>query len=87
MKDLDGDFPAYGFAEHKGYSTPEHQAALVAHGATSEHRMSYQNVAAVAGPGRVRSTVGAAVGVASGGQGAPPASMGENTSGTWSDTE
>jgi ribonuclease HII len=95
MRELDGDYPAYGFAVHKGYSTPEHQAALTAHGATQEHRMSYQNVAAVADIGRTRSTVGMAgggsaggrVGVASGGQGARSASMGENTSGTWSDTE
>ncbi len=28
MIDLDREFPGYGFAQHKGYGTPEHQAAL-----------------------------------------------------------
>ena len=30
--------------EHKGYVTPEHQAALRAHGPCPEHRFSYVNV-------------------------------------------
>jgi ribonuclease HII len=37
-------FPEYGFAEHKGYVTPVHQAALVEHGPCAEHRRSYVNV-------------------------------------------
>jgi ribonuclease HII len=37
-------FPAYDFATHKGYCTPEHQAALLAHGPCAEHRFSYVNV-------------------------------------------
>ena len=37
-------FPHFGFDEHKGYVTPEHQAALKAHGPCSEHRFSYVNV-------------------------------------------
>lgn len=37
-------FPAYDFATHKGYVTPEHQAALRRHGPCSEHRLSYVNV-------------------------------------------
>jgi ribonuclease HII len=41
--------PAYGFAGHKGYPTPEHLAALRAHGACVEHRRSFAPVAAVAG--------------------------------------
>ena len=45
MAELDGRFPSYGFATHKGYSTPEHQAALEAHGPCPEHRFSYVNVA------------------------------------------
>ncbi|REE99097.1 RNase HII [Thermomonospora umbrina] len=40
-------FPQYGFAEHKGYITREHTAALVAHGPCPEHRMSFVNVARV----------------------------------------
>jgi ribonuclease HII len=46
MADLDARFPSYGFATHKGYSTPEHQAALAAHGPCPEHRFSYVNVRA-----------------------------------------
>ena len=37
-------FPAYDFARHKGYSTPEHMAALAQHGPCGEHRFSYVNV-------------------------------------------
>lgn len=48
MRELDTHWPQYGFAEHKGYVTPEHNAALREHGPCSEHRMSYSNVAAVA---------------------------------------
>jgi len=47
MCDLDLDWPQYGFADHKGYSTPEHAAAMNAHGVTPHHRVSYVNVAAV----------------------------------------
>ncbi|WP_460865688.1 ribonuclease HII [Rhodococcus aerolatus] len=47
MTGLDADLPGYGFAGHKGYSTPEHSAALRSLGACPEHRMSYANVAAV----------------------------------------
>ncbi len=36
--------PAYGFAEHKGYATPEHLAALRAHGACAAHRRSFAPV-------------------------------------------
>ena len=38
-------FPAYDFAAHKGYVTPEHAAALSEHGPCPEHRHSYVNVA------------------------------------------
>jgi ribonuclease HII len=44
MAELHERFPAYGFDVHKGYSTPEHQAALAAHGPCPEHRFSYVNV-------------------------------------------
>jgi ribonuclease HII len=74
MHDLSDIWPRYGFAEHKGYSTPEHTAALHEHGPCPEHRMSYANVAAVAGVSAGRGTVG----VASGGRGAWPAHLGEN---------
>jgi len=36
--------PVYGFAEHKGYPTPEHLAALRVHGACAAHRRSFAPV-------------------------------------------
>lgn len=47
MIELDGEYPGYGFAEHKGYVTDEHSAALHHHGPCLQHRFSYVNVAAV----------------------------------------
>ena len=44
MTELHDRWPAYDFARHKGYSTPEHMAALAEHGPCSEHRLSYVNV-------------------------------------------
>jgi ribonuclease HII len=44
MVALHETFPAYDFATHKGYCTPEHQAALLANGPCTEHRFSYVNV-------------------------------------------
>jgi ribonuclease HII len=46
MTDLDLRYPAYGFAAHKGYSTPEHTDAMRTHGPCPEHRYSYVNVRA-----------------------------------------
>ncbi len=48
MVELDGQWPRYGFAEHKGYCTEEHTAALLEHGPCREHRFSYINVVAAA---------------------------------------
>lgn len=44
MTELDVRFPGYGFARHKGYSTPEHFAALDRLGPCSEHRRSFAPV-------------------------------------------
>ncbi|XKH60644.1 ribonuclease HII [Halomonas sediminis] len=44
MVALDARHPEYGFARHKGYSTPEHLAALQAHGPLPEHRRSFAPV-------------------------------------------
>jgi ribonuclease HII len=38
---MDRDFPAYGFARHKGYGTAAHQAALKQHGPCIHHRRSF----------------------------------------------
>jgi len=43
-KEMDARFPAYGFAKHKGYGTPEHLAALQQFGPTPEHRQSFAPV-------------------------------------------
>jgi ribonuclease HII len=39
-------YPLYGFENHAGYSTPEHCAALVAHGPCPHHRRSFARVMA-----------------------------------------
>jgi ribonuclease HII len=39
-------YPQYNFASNKGYGTPEHWAALQAHGPCPLHRLSFQGVAA-----------------------------------------
>jgi len=47
MRDLDLEFPEYGFAGHKGYITAGHTKALEKHGPTSHHRTSFSNIAAL----------------------------------------
>jgi len=42
--DLHREHPLYGFHDHKGYSTPEHLAALKAHGACPHHRRTFAPV-------------------------------------------
>lgn len=41
MCELDGDFPGYGLARHKGYGTAAHRRALDRLGPTPLHRMSW----------------------------------------------
>jgi ribonuclease HII len=41
MIELDKSYPGYGFAEHKGYATPRHYAAIAEHGACPIHRKSF----------------------------------------------
>ena len=41
---LHDEHPEYGFHGHKGYSTPEHLAALREHGACRHHRRSFAPV-------------------------------------------
>jgi ribonuclease HII len=48
MRELDARFPEYDFAQHKGYVTATHAAALARHGPCEEHRWSYANVARAA---------------------------------------
>ena len=47
MRDMDAEFPQYGFAGHKGYITAAHTKALNEHGPCGQHRTSFANVAAL----------------------------------------
>jgi ribonuclease HII len=47
MRELDSQFPQYGFAKHKGYITASHTKALNTHGPCTEHRRSFSNIAAL----------------------------------------
>ena len=44
MRTLHAQWPAYGFDEHKGYSTPAHLAALAEYGPCPQHRRSFAPV-------------------------------------------
>jgi len=44
MDDLDGQYPEYGFKQHKGYGTNHHFQMLVEHGASKIHRYSFKPV-------------------------------------------
>lgn len=47
MRDLDTQYPAYGFAGHKGYITAAHTQALEKLGPCPQHRRSFSNIAAL----------------------------------------
>jgi len=47
MRELDTQYPDYGFAKHKGYITAAHTKALNQHGPCIEHRQSFANIAAL----------------------------------------
>ena len=50
MRELDGQYPGYGFAAHKGYGAPAHIAAIRDLGPCAIHRMTWAPLrAAVAG--------------------------------------
>lgn len=44
LDELDREDPRYGFAEHKGYATPRHLAALAAFGPCIHHRRGFSRV-------------------------------------------
>lgn len=46
LEELDREDPRYGFASHKGYSTPEHLAALEHYGPCVHHRSNWARVQA-----------------------------------------
>ena len=45
MERLAAHYPAYAWAANKGYATPEHLEALLLHGPTHHHRLSFAPVA------------------------------------------
>lgn len=49
MRTFEDRWPGYGFASHKGYSTPEHLAALRALGPCPQHRRGFAPVRAALG--------------------------------------
>ncbi|MCC6194424.1 MAG: ribonuclease HII [Burkholderiales bacterium] len=50
LVELDARYPQYGFAQHKGYGTPEHLAALDRFGPCPIHRRSFAPVAQISLP-------------------------------------
>ncbi|HEX9900611.1 MAG TPA: ribonuclease HII, partial [Candidatus Methylomirabilis sp.] len=44
MEDWALRFPAYGFAQHKGYGTVAHRAAIARHGPSPIHRVTFGGV-------------------------------------------
>ena len=49
MTELDSVYPGYGFAEHKGYATPVHQAAIRKLGPCPIHRKSFDYIRELCG--------------------------------------
>jgi len=47
MIDLDAQYPGYGFARHKGYNAPIHQAALKTLGPCPAHRRGWSPIRAL----------------------------------------
>ena len=47
--DMDGQYPGYGFAQHKGYSTSKHLECLRLKGPCPLHRRSFAPVTEIAG--------------------------------------
>ena len=50
MVEMDARYPGYGFAEHKGYGTAQHLAALQKLGVTPIHRRSFRPVREIIDP-------------------------------------
>ena len=60
MMELARDYPGYGFERHKGYGTPEHQAAINKLGVSILHRRSFRPVQLALGLGLTGSSAVAA---------------------------
>jgi ribonuclease HII len=44
MRELDREYPQYGFARHKGYGAAEHREALAQYGPSPVHRLTFRSV-------------------------------------------
>lgn len=55
MLELDGRYPQYGFASHKGYGTVAHRQALERYGPSPCHRRHYKPVQKIAASRQARS--------------------------------
>lgn len=44
MTSLHNRYPHYGFAQHKGYGTQDHLAAITSHGPCRQHRLTFRGV-------------------------------------------
>ena len=42
MRELHEEYPAYGFAQHKGYGTKKHRSAIQKRGKSAVHRQSFK---------------------------------------------
>ena len=56
MRQLDLQYPGYGFAQHKGYGTRQHQEALDRLGVCSLHRRTFRPIVARLDQGQGRET-------------------------------
>jgi ribonuclease HII len=54
MVDLNALYPGYGFGQHKGYGTPQHQAALARLGPCAVHRFSFAPLQRLAARNKVQ---------------------------------
>lgn len=52
MRELDFEYPEYGFSSHKGYITAKHSAALIKFGPADVHRKSFANIAELINKGK-----------------------------------
>ena len=44
MIEIDKKYPEYGFSQHKGYGTKVHKEAILNHGPTPIHRLTFKGV-------------------------------------------
>ncbi len=49
MRELDSEYPHYGFSRHKGYGAEEHMRALAEYGPCPLHRLTFRSVVPAVG--------------------------------------